>query len=72
MLCSPNIKEAEDQAKPPDKETISEKEKFSAIHLLHMSDQFRYGNLNKYIQNGLYEGREKCKTTYGGAYKLMI
>ena len=47
VLCSPAIMEAVDQEKPTGKETKSQEEKFSAIHLLQTSDPVRYGNLNK-------------------------
>ena len=47
MLCSPDIMEAADQSKPPEKETTSEEENFSVINLLQMSDLVRYENLNK-------------------------
>ena len=47
VLCITDIMEAADQAKPPEKETTSEDEKFSAIHLLQMLDPVIYGNINK-------------------------
>ena len=72
FLCSPDITEAADQAEPSEKETTSEEEKFSAIHLLQTSDLVKYGNLNKELQNGSYLGREKYTTTSEGAYKLMV
>ena len=58
VLCIPVIMEAEDQAKPSEKEMTSEEGKFSAIHLLHMSYPVRYGKLNKELQNGPYMGRD--------------
>ena len=71
VLFSTDIMEAVDQAKPLEKKTTSEEEKFSAINLLQTSDLVRYGNLNKELQNGSYLGRYKCKTNSGGAYELM-
>ena len=72
VLCSPEIMEAADQANQLEKETTSEDEEFSTIHLLQTSGPFRCGNLNKKLQNGLYLVRDKYLTTSGGAYELMI
>ena len=72
VLCNTDIVQAADQAKPSEKETKIEEEKFSAIHLLQTSDPVRYGNLNKELYNGSYVGRDKCPTTSGGAYELMF
>ena len=63
VLGSTDTMEAEDQSKPSEKETTSEEEKFSMIHLLQTSDPVRYGNTNKDIQNGSYAGRDKYMTT---------
>ena len=52
MLCSTDIIEAADQAKPLEKEKTSEEDKFSAIHLLQKSDPVRYGDLNTELHNG--------------------
>ena len=65
VLCSPDITEAADQAEPSEKETTSEEEKFSVIHLLQTSDLVRYGNLNKGLHNGSYMGRDEYPTTSG-------
>ena len=49
-----------------------EEEKFGAIHLLQTSYPFRYGNLNKELQNGLYVGRYEYPNISEGAYELMV
>ena len=72
VLCRPDITEAVDQVKSPEKETTSGEEKFSAIHLLHTSDLVRYGNINKGIQNGSYVGREKYPNNSAEAYELIV
>ena len=72
MLCSPDIMEAIDQAKPSDKETTSEEEKCSAINLIQTSDTGRYVNINKELHNGSYLGKDYCLTTYRGDYELMV
>ena len=72
MLLSTVTMEAADQANPSEKETKSEEDKFSAIHMLQRLDPVRYGNLNKEIKNESYVGRGKYTTTSGGAYELMV
>ena len=37
-----------------------------------MSDQVRYGNINKELQNGSYVGRDKYPNTSVGSYEFMI
>ena len=40
--------------------------------MLQTSYPFRYGNLNKELQNGSFLGRDKYPTTYGGGYELLV
>ena len=72
VLFSTDIMGAVDQAKPSEREMKSEEDKFSAIHLLHTSYLFRYGNLNKELHNGSYVGRDKYPDNSGGAHELMF
>ena len=72
VLCSLDIFEAVDQAKPLEKEATSEEDKLSAIDLLQTSDPVRYGNLNKELHNVPCAGRDKYSPTSGVAYKLMV
>ena len=49
-----------------------EEETFDAIHLLQTSYPFRYGNLNKELQNGSYVGRYEYPNISGVSYELMV
>ena len=72
MLCSTDIMEAVDEAKPPEKETKREEDKFSMIHLLQTSNSVKYRNINKDLQNGSYVGKDKYPTNYGVYYEMIV
>ena len=72
MLCSLDIMEAVDQENPLEKEMTREEDKFSAIHLLQTSDTFRYGNINKKLQNWPYVAGGNYLTTSRGDYEPMV